>query len=112
MVGPFLGDIDGGPTKSLILHRRSDPHRSRGTSSLPWRGGSWSSPDDLRLYPNESTNITTRPAHRASGRVVAALALDRWTRDTVYPPATTMTIGGIGFRITDSRRSSSKRRDT
>ena len=85
-VGPF-GDIDGGPTKSLILDRRSDPSIAKyfelATARRPMV-----ELYDLRRDPHQLTNIAGRPEHRASEERLRA-ALDRWMRDTADPRATT-----------------------
>ena len=85
-VGPF-GDIDGGPTKSLILERRSDPSIAKyfelATAKRPMV-----ELYDLRRDPHQLTNVAGRPEHRASEERLRT-ALDRWMRDTADPRATT-----------------------
>ncbi len=85
-VGPF-GDIDGGPTKSLILDRRSDPSIAKyfelATARRPMV-----ELYDLQRDPDQLTNVAGRPEHRASEERLRT-ALDRWMRDTADPRATT-----------------------
>ena len=77
----------GGPTKSLILDRRSDPSIAKyvelATSKRPMV-----ELYDLRRDPHQLTNIAGWPEHRAAGQRLRD-ALDRWMRDTADPRATT-----------------------
>ena len=84
-VGPF-GDIDGGPTKSLLLERRDDPAiapffrlatAKRGAEELY----------DLRKDPHQLVNVAGTPAH-AEAQARLRRTLDEWLRDTADPRAT------------------------
>lgn len=83
-VGPF-GDIDGGPSKSLLLDRRSDPSIERffllATAKRP--------AEELYVLsrdPDQIENVAGRPEHReAQARLRGDL--DRWMRDTADPRA-------------------------
>ena len=85
-VGPF-GDIDGGPTKSLILNRRSDPSIAKYFELATARRPMFEL-YDLRRDPHQLTNIAGRPEHRDAEERLRT-ALDRWMRDTADPRATT-----------------------
>ena len=85
-VGPF-GDIDGGPTKSLILNRRSDPSIAKYFELATARRPMFEL-YDLRRDPHQLTNIAGRPEHRAAEQRLRT-ALDRWMRDTADPRAAT-----------------------
>jgi arylsulfatase A-like enzyme len=83
-VGPF-GDIDGGPTKSLLLDRRADsaiaPFFALATAARP--------ADELYHLPSDPhqlTNVAGRPEHEAA-RLRLRGALDAWMRETGDPRA-------------------------
>ena len=84
-VGPF-GDIDGGPSKSLLLDRPTDSAIARffhlATAKRPAE-----ELYDLRRDPEQIENVAGRPAHRAAGQRLRA-ELDRWMRETGDPRAT------------------------
>lgn len=85
-VGPF-GDIDGGPTKSLLLDRRHDPAIASffalATAKRPAE-----ELYDLRRDAAQIDNVAADPAYR--GALERARAdLDRWLRATGDPRATT-----------------------
>lgn len=83
-VGPF-GDIDGGPTKSLLLDRRTDPSIRKyfdlATAKRPSE-----ELYDLRRDPHQIDNVAGRPEHRPVQQRLRA-ALDGWMRDTADPRA-------------------------
>ena len=83
-VGPF-GDIDGGPSKSLLLDRRGDPVIERfftlATAKRP--------AEELYVLsddPDQVANVAGRPEHRAAQARLRS-ALDRWLRETDDPRA-------------------------
>jgi N-sulfoglucosamine sulfohydrolase len=84
-VGPF-GDIDGGPSKSLLLDRRQDSTIAKyfelATAKRPA-----DELYDLRRDPHQLTNVAGRPEHRAGQQRLRA-ELDRWMRETADPRAT------------------------
>jgi arylsulfatase A-like enzyme len=84
-VGPF-GDIDGGPSKSLLLDRQSDPpiasYFQLATAKRPAE-----ELYDLRRDPHQMKNVAGQPAHRAAQQRLRA-ELDRWMRETADPRAT------------------------
>lgn len=84
-VGPF-GDIDGGPTKRVILEGRTDPTLSRffhlGTDKRPAE-----ELYDLRSDPGQLHNVASDPAHAKDKARLRAL-LDDWMRSTGDPRAT------------------------
>jgi N-sulfoglucosamine sulfohydrolase len=81
-VGPF-GDIDGGPTKSLLLDRRSDPAIAR-YFQLATAKRAAEELYDLRRDPQQIENVAGRPAHRAAQDKLRA-DLHRWLRETGDP---------------------------
>lgn len=84
-VGPF-GDIDGGPTKSLLLDRRSDPQMAR-YFELATAKRQGEELYDLKRDPEQLVNVAGQPAHRDAQRRLR-LELDRWLRETGDPRAT------------------------
>lgn len=84
-VGPF-GDIDGGPTKSLLLDRRADPQMARyfelATAKRPAE-----ELYDLRRDPEQLVNVAGQPAHQAEQRRLRE-QLMKWLRETGDPRAT------------------------
>ena len=84
-VGPF-GDIDGGPSKSVLLDRRTDPtidpYFQLATAKRPAE-----ELYDLQRDPHQMENVAARPAHRAARQRLRA-ELDRWMRETGDPRAT------------------------
>ncbi len=84
-VGPF-GDIDGGPTKSLLLDRRDDP-----SIASYFRLATAKRPAeelyDLRRDPEQLENVGGQAAHRDAERHLRA-ELERWLRETRDPRAT------------------------
>ncbi len=81
-VGPF-GDIDGGPTKDVLLSRRSDSAVSRffelATGKRPAE-----ELYDLRKDPGELKNVAAR-AEYATQKAALRAALEKWMRDTGDP---------------------------
>ena len=81
-VGPF-GDIDGGPTKDLLLSRRSDPKIGRffhlATDRRPAE-----ELYELRKDPAQVRNLAAR-AEYAARKAELRAALDTWMRDTGDP---------------------------
>jgi N-sulfoglucosamine sulfohydrolase len=84
-VGDF-GDIDGGPSKDLLLARRSDPSIARyftlATGKRPAE-----ELYDLRSDPAELENVAMKPGY-ANAKNQLREWLDRWMRDTGDPRAT------------------------
>jgi N-sulfoglucosamine sulfohydrolase len=83
-VGPF-GDIDGGPTKDLLLQRRDDPAIAKyfalATAKRPEE-----ELYDLRKDPQQLDNIAAKPEYaRAKSDLRAALL--KWMRETKDPRA-------------------------
>ncbi len=81
-VGPF-GDIDGGPSKSVLLDRRQDP------AIAPFfRLATVKRPAeelyDLTRDPDQIENVAGRPQYRDVQRRLRA-ELDAWLRDTGDP---------------------------
>jgi len=83
-VGPF-GDIDGGPSKSLLTERQADPAIAPffqlATAKRPAE-----ELYDLRKDPHQVRNVAGQAAHRAAQQRLRA-DLDRWMRDTADPRA-------------------------
>jgi arylsulfatase A-like enzyme len=81
-VGPF-GDIDGGPTKSVLLDRRDDPgiapHFRLATEKRPAE-----ELYDLKRDPDQVDNVAGRPSYRDALRRLRA-ELDAWLRETGDP---------------------------
>ena len=84
-VGPF-GDIDGGPSKSALLDKRSDSAIARyfqlATAKRPAE-----ELYDLRSDPDQLENVAGRSEHRAVQEQLRG-ELDRWLRETGDPRAT------------------------
>jgi N-sulfoglucosamine sulfohydrolase len=85
-VGPF-GDIDGGPTKSLLIDRQDDPTISRyfrlATAKRPAE-----ELYDLKNDPHQLENVAGRPAHAGARHHLRQL-LDAWLHETGDPRVTT-----------------------
>lgn len=83
-VGPY-GDIDGGPSKTLLLDRRKDPAIARffelATAKRPAE-----ELYDLRRDPEQLENIAGTPSSAAIQRRLRQ-DLDAWLRDTGDPRA-------------------------
>jgi arylsulfatase A-like enzyme len=81
-VGPF-GDIDGGPTKALLLDRRDQPPFTQyfqlATAKRPAE-----ELYDLRRDPGQLENVAGREAYRETQRRLRA-ELESWLRDTADP---------------------------
>jgi N-sulfoglucosamine sulfohydrolase len=84
-VGPF-GDIDGGPTKSLLLDRRDDPAIAR-FFSLATAKRPAEELYDLRSDPGQIVNVAGEPRFGSTRKELRA-SLDKWMRDTGDPRAT------------------------
>jgi N-sulfoglucosamine sulfohydrolase len=84
-VGPF-GDIDGGPSKTLLLNRRQDPAIARffdlATAKRPAE-----ELYDLRSDPWQIENVVKSASH-AGARKALRESLDGWMRKTGDPRAT------------------------
>ncbi|MBA3296100.1 MAG: sulfatase [Acidobacteria bacterium] len=84
-VGPF-GDIDGSPSKSLLLDSQTDrtiaPFFQMATAKRPAE-----ELYDLRRDPHQVKNVAGQPEHRAAQRRLRE-ELDRWMRTTGDPRAT------------------------
>ena len=84
-VGPF-GDIDGGPTKDLLLQRRNDSAIARYFAAATAKR-----PEeelyDLRKDPHELENVAARSEYADSKRALHS-ALLNWMRETQDPRAT------------------------
>jgi N-sulfoglucosamine sulfohydrolase len=83
-VGPF-GDIDGGPTKDLLLQRRDDPAIAR-YFSLATAKRPEEELYDLRKDPQQLENVAAHPEY-AKGKSALRSALLKWMRDTRDPRA-------------------------
>lgn len=85
-VGPF-GDIDGGPTKSLLLDRRNEraiaSYFQLATAKRPAE-----ELYDLTRDPDQLENVAGQAAHRDAQRRLRT-ELDAWLRETGDPRATT-----------------------
>jgi arylsulfatase A-like enzyme len=81
-VGPF-GDIDGGPSKTLLLDRRQDPAIAKyfdlATARRPAE-----ELYDLRKDPHQIVNVAGRAEYREAQQRLRA-DLERWMRDTKDP---------------------------
>ncbi len=84
-VGPY-GDIDGSPSKSLLLDRQTEPAIAPYFQlAMAKRPGE--ELYDLRGDPHQVENVAGRPAHRAPQQRLRE-ELDRWMRETGDPRAT------------------------
>jgi N-sulfoglucosamine sulfohydrolase len=85
-VGPF-GDIDGGPAKTTVVDRRSDPAIKRffdlATAKRPAE-----ELYDLRRDPDQLQNVAGQPAH-ADAEQRLRRQLDEWLRETGDPRVAT-----------------------
>ena len=83
-VGPF-GDIDGGPTKDLLLQRRDDPGIARyfalATAKRPAE-----ELYDLRKDPQQLENVAAKPEY-SGAKAILQTALQNWMRETHDPRA-------------------------
>ncbi len=81
-VGPF-GDIDGGPSKDLLLERRGDPAVARffalATAKRPAE-----ELYDLRADPGQLENVTGKSEY-ARDKAALKTMLEKWMRDTNDP---------------------------
>ena len=85
-VGPF-GDIDGGPTKDLLLQRRDDPAIAR-YFSLATAKRPEEELYNLRKDPQQLDNVAANPQYvRAKSALRSALL--KWMRDTRDPRVAT-----------------------
>jgi arylsulfatase A-like enzyme len=84
-VGPF-GDIDGSPTKSLLLDRRHEPALAR-YFSLATDKRPAEELYDLGRDPDQLENVAGRPSYGQVQRELRA-ELDRWLRETGDPRLT------------------------
>jgi arylsulfatase A-like enzyme len=84
-VGPF-GDIDGGPTKNLLLQRRNDAAIARYFAAATAKR-----PEeelyDLRKDPHELENVAANSDYAETKRILHS-ALLKWMRETQDPRAT------------------------
>jgi hypothetical protein len=84
-VGPF-GDVDGSPTKDLLLSRRDDPAIKK-YFDLAFAKRPAEELYDLGKDPGQLTNIADRPAYAAAKQKLRA-ELDGWLKETGDPRAT------------------------
>jgi arylsulfatase A-like enzyme len=85
-VGPF-GDVDGSPTKDVILSRREEPAMSK-FFRLSFDKRPAEELYDLSKDPGELNNVADRPEYAAAKKKMRA-ALDRWMKETKDPRAVT-----------------------
>jgi hypothetical protein len=83
-VGPF-GDVDGSPTKTLLLDRRDDPAIGK-YFRLAVAKRPAEELYDLRTDPAQIENVADRPQYAEEKRRLRA-ELDRWMRETNDPRA-------------------------
>jgi N-sulfoglucosamine sulfohydrolase len=83
-VGPF-GDIDGGPSKDLLLGQRADPRIGRAFALATDRRPA-EELYDLRKDPDQLENVAGRREYDRRKADLAA-SLNRWMRDTNDPRA-------------------------
>ena len=81
-VGEF-GDIDGGPSKDVLLGRRSDPASARYFALATGKRAA-EELYDLRKDPAQIENVAMKPEYARARKELRA-ALDRWMRDTGDP---------------------------
>jgi arylsulfatase A-like enzyme len=84
-VGPF-GDVDGSPTKTLLLDRRDDPAIAK-YFRLAMAKRPAEELYDLRTDPAQIENVADRPQYAEEKRRLRA-ELDQWMRETGDPRAT------------------------
>ena len=81
-VGPF-GDIDGGPSKDLLLERRNDPATTRffelATAKRPAE-----ELYDLKKDPDQLINVAGQREYESDQKQLKAM-LEKWMRDTHDP---------------------------
>ena len=81
-VGPF-GDIDGGPSKDLLLERRNDPATTRffelATAKRPAE-----ELYDLKKDPDQLKNVAGQREYESDQKQLKAM-LEKWMRDTHDP---------------------------
>jgi arylsulfatase A-like enzyme len=85
-VGPF-GDIDGGPTKGVLMSRRDDPAIRR-LFDLAMGKRPAEELYDLRVDPGQLVNVVDQPRHAETRRALRQ-SLDQWMTKTGDPRATT-----------------------
>ncbi|MCL5745953.1 MAG: sulfatase [Acidobacteria bacterium] len=83
-VGPF-GDVDGSPTKDVILNRREEPAMSR-FFRLAFDKRPAEELYDVRREPGELNNVADRPEYAPAKKKLRAM-LDRWMKETRDPRA-------------------------
>jgi arylsulfatase A-like enzyme len=83
-VGPF-GDIDGGPSKDLLLARRSDPAIA-GAFALATAKRAAEELYDLRNDPDQLVNVAGRREYQSALAPLKA-TLETWMRETHDPRA-------------------------
>jgi len=81
-VGPF-GDIDGGPSKDLLLNRRGDPAIA-GAFALATAKRPREELYDLRKDPDQLENVAGRRDYQQEQRRLEGM-LEKWMRDTGDP---------------------------
>ena len=81
-VGPF-GDIDGGPSKDLLLERRNDPATTRffelATAKRPAE-----ELYDLKKDPDQLRNVAGQREYESDQKQLKS-TLEKWMRDTHDP---------------------------
>src|SRR5207245_10062114 len=83
-IGPF-GDIDGGPTKDVVLKGRDEKQLSR-FFQLACGKRPAEELYDVRTDPYELTNLADRPEYAPAKNTLRA-ELDQWMRETNDPRA-------------------------
>ena len=84
-VGPY-GDIDGGPSKDLLLARRTDPRIAPAFASATGKRPA-EELYDLRKDPHQLVNVAASRDYDGAKKELAA-SLDRWMRTTNDPRLT------------------------